>query len=95
MNNMKKIFLGLVIACVCMLAIDSTTANACPMCKTATEDAGNSRQPQAYMASIITMLTVPSALFCVLGVSLYRISSKEQIIADQLNEQARQKPSVD
>ncbi len=56
------------------------------MCKIATEDAGDDRQPQAYMASIITMLSMPAALFTFLGVSLYRISAKEQIIADELNE---------
>ena len=61
---------------------------ACPMCKIAAEDAGNDRQPQAYMASILTMLSMPAALFTVLGVSLYRISSKEQMIADELNEKS-------
>lgn len=78
-----------------MLAIDSATVQACPMCKTATEDAGNARMPQAYMASILTMLSVPTIIFTVIGVSLYRISHNEQIIADRLNEQANQKPPVD
>jgi len=70
------------------LSAGASTVQACPMCKIAAEDAGNDRQPQAYMASILTMLSMPAALFTVLGVSLYRISSKEQQIADELNKKA-------
>ncbi len=88
MNNKIKIVLLLVAVCCFSLSAGTNTVQACPMCKIAAEDAGNDRQPQAYMASILTMLTMPAALFTVLGVSLYRISSKEQMIANQLNKKS-------
>ncbi len=89
----KTIKLLLVLFAVCCLSLSTSisTVQACPMCKIAAEDAvdaGNDQQPQAYMASILTMLSMPAALFTVLGVSLYRISSKEQMIADELNKKS-------
>lgn len=86
----KTIKLFLLLATVSCFSLNAVagTVQACPMCKIATEDAGEDRQPQAYMASILTMLSMPAALFTVLGVSLYRISSKEQQIADELNEKS-------
>ncbi len=51
---------------------------ACPMCKTATETAGTDNQPRAYMASILTMLSMPALLFTVLGIAMYRLSLQEE-----------------
>ncbi len=88
MNKTLKLLLLLFAVCCFSLSAGVSTVRACPMCKIATEDAGTDRQPQAYMASIITMLSMPAALFTFLGVSLYRISSREQMIADQLNKKS-------
>jgi len=73
------------LASVCLTLLPSAAAVACPMCKTATETAGNDRHPGAYMASILTMLAMPSAVFTVLGVSLYRVSKREQQLAAEMN----------
>lgn len=48
------------------------------MCKTATETAGTNNQPQAYMASILAMLSMPALLFTVLGITMYRLSLREE-----------------
>ncbi len=84
MKNIKKLILLFAVCCI-SLSAGTNTVQACPMCKIAAEDAGNDRLPQAYMASILAMLSMPTLIFTVLGVSLYRISDKEQQIADQLN----------
>ncbi|TWT63581.1 hypothetical protein [Rubinisphaera italica] len=73
-----------------------SVCEACPMCKMATEDAGNSSQPAAYMASILTMLSMPSILFSIVGVSLYRMSRREtEMIAQDDNLSGRQSETVD
>ena len=67
------------------LTLSAAPLQACPMCKVAVEtEDGVQQEPAAYMASILTMLAMPSMLFTVLGVSLYRISRHEQDIADEL-----------
>ena len=69
----------------CLAMLPAASAMACPMCKTATETAGNERHPGAYMASILTMLAMPSAVFTVLGVSMYRVSKRDQQLASDMN----------
>lgn len=77
--------LAAVLSCV-------STANACPMCKTATQDSALAEadpnaalQPQAYAASIMFMLAVPAAIFSTLGYGLYRMSQAEGRQLEQTN----------
>ncbi|HBN75735.1 MAG TPA: hypothetical protein DD473_07940 [Planctomycetaceae bacterium] len=75
---------------------EHSVCEACPMCKMATEDAGNNSQPAAYMASILTMLSMPSILFSVVGISLYRMSRREaDMIAQDDNLSGRRPETID
>ena len=51
------------------------TATACPMCKAGLD--GNDARAQAYMVSILFMLSVPMCLFTGLGYGLWRLSRQE------------------
>ncbi|WP_459556065.1 hypothetical protein [Lacunimicrobium album] len=56
--------------------------SACPMCKSASEDAAKidpnaALQPTAYAASIAFMLLVPAGIFSTLGYGLYRMAKAE------------------
>ena len=55
---------------------------ACPMCKLATET--TSRQPRAYMYSILFMLGMPMMLTTGFGIGFYRLSRK----AGQMQQEA-------
>lgn len=57
------------------------TALACPMCKAANEE--DDAKPQAYMYSILFMLTVPATLVSGVTFSLFKMSRNE---ADALRE---------
>ena len=46
--------------------------SACPMCKLATESA--SRQPKAYMYSVLFMLSMPMLISTGFGIAFYRLS---------------------
>jgi hypothetical protein len=48
--------------------------SACPMCKLATESA--SRQPRAYMYSVLFMMSMPAMLTTGFGIAFYRLSRK-------------------
>ncbi len=56
------------------------TAQACPMCKAANEtddpDGTANMRPQAYMYSILFMLSMPAALLGAFGVSIWRMTRK-------------------
>lgn len=58
--------------------IMSSSAEACPSCKTA--NATDSRLPLAYQASILFMLGVPTVMCSALGLALYRLN-KAQVAA--------------
>ena len=63
-------------------------AEACPMCKAATEADAN--LPRAYMYSIIFMLAVPGTIFTGFGIGLYRLNKRELAaleIAEQFSQQ--------
>ncbi|HCS54219.1 hypothetical protein [Rubinisphaera sp.] len=96
---MKWFRYSLIMSLFLLILISSSEhsmCEACPMCKMATEDAGNSSQPAAYMASILTMLSMPSILFSVVGISLYRMSRREaEMIAQDENLSGRQSETVD
>ncbi len=62
--------------------IGATPAQACPMCKYATENSQMSEaemaRPRAYMYSILFMLAMPMTLVTGYGVAFYRMSRKQQ-----------------
>jgi hypothetical protein len=59
---------GALLLCVAMAA----PASACPMCKLASES--SSRQPRAYMYSILFMMGMPMMLTSGFGIAFYRLS---------------------
>ncbi|HUE16317.1 MAG TPA: hypothetical protein VMR25_19240 [Planctomycetaceae bacterium] len=61
-----------VAAVVCLATAGPLSA--CPMCKLATES--TSRQPRAYMYSIIFMMSMPMMLTSGFGIAFYRLSRK-------------------
>ena len=60
-----------VAAVVISLAM-AAPVSACPMCKVAAESA--SRQPRAYMFSILFMMGMPMMLTTGFGIAFYRLS---------------------
>jgi hypothetical protein len=65
-----------------------TSADACPMCKYAneggSEDGSGSemnRRPQAYMYSILFMISMPATLMAGFSFSFYRMWKKQQELA--------------
>jgi hypothetical protein len=61
----------LVAALVIALAM-AAPVSACPMCKLASESA--SRQPKAYMYSVLFMMGMPMMLSTGFGIAFYRLS---------------------
>ncbi|MBX3442063.1 MAG: hypothetical protein KF774_06630 [Planctomyces sp.] len=63
-----------------------TSASACPLCKFANEDATEERQteinrrPQAYMYSILFMLSMPATLLAGFSFGFYRLWKKQQLL---------------
>lgn len=65
------------------------SADACPMCKYANEDGSEdgsaaseaNRRPQAYMYSILFMMSMPATLAAGFGFSFYRMWKKQQELA--------------
>ena len=51
-------------------------AEACPMCKAASE--ADDRLPQAFFASILFMMSMPVALATGFGVAFWRLSKRPQ-----------------
>lgn len=66
----------------CLFSPATETAQACPMCKAATED--DADLPRAYMYSILFMLAVPATIFSGIGVSLYRLNKQENAFVDEM-----------
>ncbi len=64
---------GLLIA---VLLCVPEAAEACPMCKRASE--ADDRLPQAFFASILFMMGMPAALFAGFGVAFWRLSKRPQ-----------------
>lgn len=65
-----------------------SSADACPMCKYAnesgSEDGSSSeenRRPQAYMYSILFMISMPATLMAGFSFSFYRMWKKQQELA--------------
>ncbi len=76
---------SLVLACLAVVVVylNADAVIACPMCKTAAENAAPNPVVQAYAASIALMLSVPAALFGVLGVAMYRVVCREAAFEQQ------------
>ena len=55
-------------------------AEACPSCKAANET--DSRRPQAYMYSILFMMSMPAIVLTGFGVGFYRISRRHRAALD-------------
>lgn len=62
-----------VVLCLAMAA----PVSACPMCKLAAESA--SRQPRAYMYSILFMMSMPMMLTTGFGIAFYRLSRQARM----------------
>ncbi len=75
---------------LCSLAIVDV-AEACPMCKAATEADAN--LPRAYMYSIIFMLAVPGTIFTSFGIGLYRLNKKENVSLEIAEQFSQNKPN--
>ena len=63
-------FCGAVLICLAT----AVPLSACPMCKLATET--TSRQPRAYMYSILFMMSMPATIMTGFGIAFYRLSRK-------------------
>jgi hypothetical protein len=81
----RNIRLGLAAATLVVASAFSTApAVACPYCKFANEEkqkgeATNPR-PQAYMYSILFMLSMPASLLGAFGYGFYRLWKKQQLL---------------
>jgi LytS/YehU family sensor histidine kinase len=84
----------LVAAVVIALAM-AAPVSACPMCKVAAEQ--STRQPRAYMFSILFMMGMPMMLTTGFGIAFYRLSRQadrmRQEEADRLAAEAGELPS--
>ena len=63
------------------------SAQACPMCKVANEEAENTEaaavanaRPRAYMYSILFMLSMPATLTASFGLGFYRLHKRQQAL---------------
>ncbi len=72
--RMRQFLYSLIVGMFLLGGISVNTAQACPMCKNATET--DDRRPQAYMYSILFMIAVPATVFTGFGVSFYRLSKQ-------------------
>ncbi len=67
--------------------IITDSADACPMCQVANEDAkgdADQARPRAYMYSILFMLAMPATLFTAFGISFYRLAQKRTAMNEEL-----------
>ena len=55
-------------------------AQACPSCKTANET--DSRRPQAYMYSILFMISMPAIVLTGFSIGFYRMSRRQRTALD-------------
>lgn len=73
---MKRCLTSLILG-LALFGSAATVAQACPMCKYANEadqhDEAANRRPQAFMYSILFMLSMPPTIFTIFGVSFYRM----------------------
>lgn len=72
-----------------LLALAPLPASACPMCKFANEEKQEDEvanlRPQAYMYSILFMLSMPASLLTAFGYGFYRLAKKQQfLMGDQM-----------
>jgi heme/copper-type cytochrome/quinol oxidase subunit 2 len=74
-NRLFRILATAVLAAFLVGGSLADTADACPMCKAATE--GDNAQAKAYMYSILFMLTVPGLIIGGLTASLIRLGRRE------------------
>ncbi|WP_166821587.1 hypothetical protein [Thalassoroseus pseudoceratinae] len=75
---MSRFLRSLMLASAILLSTVGS-ASACPMCKEANKK--DSKLPQAYMYSILFMMSMPVLVFTGFGVTLYRLHRNAQ--ADQ------------
>ncbi len=62
-------------------------AVACPMCSVANENDLNPQaknRPQAYMYSILFMISMPATIFTGFGITFYRLSKKQQALNEAM-----------
>lgn len=88
---MQRLLPLVVICFIGLSGWQTSTAEACPMCKVANEDApafdanGNpidvNARPRAYMYSILFMLSMPAVLLSSFGVTFYRMTRRGTALA--------------
>jgi LytS/YehU family sensor histidine kinase len=61
-----------IFAAALLFLATASPVSACPMCKLATESA--SRQPKAYMYSILFMMSMPMMISTGFGIAFYRLN---------------------
>ncbi len=57
-------------------ATNAVPANACPMCQQAVEAEEENKVPQAYMFSILFMMSMPAILLAAFSIGFYRLSKR-------------------
>ncbi|RMG40436.1 MAG: hypothetical protein D6725_03445 [Planctomycetota bacterium] len=70
----------------CLVLVMWNVAQACPMCKVATES--DARLPRAYMYSILFMLAMPATVFVGFSYGLWRLSRRERSVAEAVERMA-------
>jgi hypothetical protein len=74
----KSLLIAVLFAATAALGPLAPPANACPMCKAANESdpltGETNTKPQAYMWSILFMLSMPATLLGTFGFTFWRIS---------------------
>ena len=72
-------------AAIAFVLAAPTAVSACPLCKLANEskqsDEEQNRRPQAYMYSILFMLSMPATLLTGFSLGFYRLWKNHQLIA--------------
>jgi hypothetical protein len=72
--------------------LTTPSATACPMCKFANEskqhDEEANRRPQAYMYSILFMLSMPATLLAGFSFGFYRLWKQQQLLMSNVEQPA-------
>lgn len=91
-----RLLLAALLAAFAVTGPAVSSADACPMCKAANESQSptgeKNTKPQAFMYSILFMLTMPATLLGTFGYTFWRMSNRpedsdEMLPADEAGEQ--------
>ncbi len=68
----RSTWLAAIFGAALLFLATAPPVSACPMCKLASESA--SRQPRAYMYSVLFMMSMPMMISTGFGIAFYRLS---------------------